>query len=243
MVGSPSVASNATGALVAWSDALNGSLNIYVAQHNGSGWQMIADPNGQSVSNSSTSSYNPNLIVANNGRATVAWTEKHATGTDIRLAQFDPTANAGSGGWVGLGGSLGTTGLSVTGNADHAKVVDTPTGLVVVWIERVAGIAQIYAKRFNGTAWVAIGTGSASAGGISNSSFGAKIDDYSVSASGSNLSVAWTQSSSNGISQIYLRSFNGTNWVELDDSATGSGYRHSRERLSRLRSLTTPVQP
>ncbi|MEQ1826762.1 MAG: right-handed parallel beta-helix repeat-containing protein, partial [Pirellula sp.] len=224
MSGVPSIAVNLTDTYVAWSDSHSGDLEIYVARHTNSGWNAIENSVGASISNSVGVSDNPNLIVTATGRPTVAWTERHAGGSDIRLAQFDPSANSGAGAWIALGTSMAVTGVTGTGNADHAKLIESSFGLVLVWQETVAGVVQIYARRFNGSAWVAIGIGSDSGTGISGAIPGVQIQEISLAQVSGKIAVVWTQLQTvGGLRQVYLREYAGTNWNEISGSASGVG--------------------
>ena len=224
VVSSPNIANASTNTVVAWTETVNGTLDVFVAQHSNSVWQRLVSTSGASVSNSATASTNPNITVATNGRPTVAWTERNATGTDIQLAQYDATANSGNGAWLALGTSLSANGLTATGNADNAIVLDTSFGLVVVWQNMVAGINQVYARVYNGSAWTAIGVGSDSAGGISGGLAGSDIRDVSVVQRGGRIAIAWSQiDSASGIRQVYLREYDGTAWNEISGSASGAG--------------------
>ncbi len=133
----PSIATTAVGSLVAWSDTYAGRSRIYVAQYNGAAWQELPGPNGTGVNNAATNSSNPSLIVTSTGLATVAWTERIGNSSQIHLAQFNPAANSGQGAWIALGNSMGANGLSNSGNADNAQLIETSFGLVVAWEEVV----------------------------------------------------------------------------------------------------------
>ncbi len=140
------------------------------------------------------------------------------------LAQYSPTANGGLGGWLALGNSLSVGGLSGSGQADQAQLIETSFGLVVVWQHQVGGITQVYARVFNGSAWVSIGAGSDSAGGISNGNATAEIRDVSVATRAGRVAIAWSQRDPATLQRhIYLREYNGTTWDQINNSATGLG--------------------
>src|SRR3989442_9368069 len=91
----------------------------------------------------------------------VAGTELTGSASDIQVARFYPAANAGQGAWVALGSSLGSGGISGTGTADHAVLVNTASGPVVAWLDSAGGVANVFVKRFSGGAWVELGAGGA----------------------------------------------------------------------------------
>ena len=71
---------------------------------------------------------------------------------------------------------------------------------IVAWEDSTR---QIYARRFDGTAWTEIGQGSATGGGISDTGVGCDYVALCVDASGRAI-VAWSDHSP-GVSQIYVR--------------------------------------
>ncbi|MEQ1825678.1 MAG: right-handed parallel beta-helix repeat-containing protein [Pirellula sp.] len=220
----PAIASTSNGAVVAWSEAYAGRSRIFAAQHNGNAWQELPAPLGSGVSPSASRSSNPSIIVTNAGITTVAWTERSAIGSEIQLAQYDSNANGGLGGWVALGNSLSATGLSNTGTADNAQVIETSFGLIVVWQEDVAGVTQVFARVFDGSAWTTIGTGSDFGGGISNAGLGADVRDVTVATRPGRIAVAWSHREIGSVDrQIYLREYSGTTWNEINGSATATG--------------------
>ena len=144
--------------------------------------------------------------------------EINGTDTDIYVARYDASVDVGS--WVALGGSLSAGGISGSGNADNAQILNTDSGLMVFWLDSSSGTEQVYAKRFDGSTWVEIGAGSATVGGISQST--GDVADLAVTTDGPKVAVAWTEIVS-GTQQIYLKEYNGSVWAELSGSASGGG--------------------
>ena len=205
---------------VAWADSRNGNHEIYVARATATGWVMLGgSAAGGGVSDTAGHSRLPSLAVIN-GRATVVWTEVHATGIDIRGAQYDVASNT----WVALGSSMLTGGISNTARANQAQIVDTEGRALVTWIDSSSGTAQVYGRVFNGVNWVEITPGSAAGGGITQAR---SVGEYDVAAEGSNIAVTWSGTPPNGFSrddvEIYARVRQGASWVGIggSDSATG----------------------
>ncbi len=67
VVSMPSIANTSTGVVVAWSEAFNGRSRIYVAQHDGSGWQELPTPVSTGVQSDATQSTSPRLIISSSG--------------------------------------------------------------------------------------------------------------------------------------------------------------------------------
>ena len=217
----PSVATDALGRpVLAWADARNGNFEIYVLRHNGSAWEMLGGSAlGGGISATAGSSRQPALAFAADGSPVVAWIETGASGlTDVRAARFDAAANGGAGAWVALGASLGSGGLSATGQADQVRLVATGAGLVAVWLDDSSGTRQVYARRFDGGSWVALG--SASGAGISAAP--ADATDLAVATDGTRIAVAWARLSGDD-HQIHVRQFNGSLWQDIPGASGALG--------------------
>ncbi len=220
---SPSIAIRSQGPLAAWSDSRDGNQEIYVAQHTASGWTELSGSAGHSgISNTEGGSTLPSIAVDATDAPIVAWTESHASGTDIRVARYDATAGGGAGAWLPLGTSLSTGGISGTSAATSPQVIDTSFGVVVGWLEDVAGTTQVHARVFVGGSWQEL-AGSATGGGVSSVSAGADLRDFSITQMAGRVAVSWTALDGGGIRQVYLREYNGVAWNELAGSATGAG--------------------
>ena len=83
----------------------------------------------------------------------VAYTVFSGLSSDIYVAQYDPTANGGAGGWDALGTSLAVGGISGSGAADDATITETASGPVVAWLNTAGGVANVYVAHFTGGAW------------------------------------------------------------------------------------------
>ncbi len=167
------------------------------------------------------SSRRPSLAIDLDGNPLVAWTEFSNTTSDIRVAKFDPAAAGGQGAWVAIGSSLAAGGISSTGKADSAVLLPHSAGATVAWLDTSSGNANVFVKRFNGTAWVGLGGAPSSSGtGVSLST--SSVSQLSATTDGAKVSVAWTQPVAGG-SQIYLKEFVSTTWNALGGSASGGG--------------------
>ena len=149
----------------------------------------------------------------------------NGTSSDIDVVQFDPTANSGQGGWVAIGTSLGSGGISGTGKADDATIVETATGPVVAWLDTSGGVANVFVKQFVGGTWIALGTGAASGSGLSASA--RAVSGLALTTNGTNVAVAWSEPV-NSVQQIYLLQYSGSAWSQLAGSASGNGISNSR---------------
>jgi len=196
---------------VAWADTRNGNYEIYVARESASGWEMLGgSAAGGGVSDSQTDSRRPALLVFN-GRPTVVWTEVGPNGTDIQGAQYDAATDT----WVTMGNSLLPGGISLTARAERAQIVEADGRMLVTWIDSSGGIASVYAKVFNGAAWVEITPGSASGSGITLPRMA--VSEYDVAAEGSRIAVTWSSGFGDDV-EIYAHVREGAGWVGIGGS-------------------------
>jgi parallel beta-helix repeat protein len=217
------IASGPNGTYVAWVDARDGNFEIYVARLSSTGWEALGSSAGAGgISQSTASSRRPQLAIGTDGQPIVAWTEIQGSTANIFARRWDPSAGSG-GQWNVLGGSASGGGISLTGAADQPRIVNTAAGPIVAWLDRSTGTANIYARRFNGTTWDALGS-SVSGTGISGAS--SNVSGFALATNGTRTSVAWAESVA-GRSQVRLREFNGASWVELNGSTSGNGISNS----------------
>jgi hypothetical protein len=184
------------------------------------GWQEVGSgsASGGGISDNSGDSYNLSLAVAGDGRPYVAWNDDSGGDTEIYVRRWDGSSweevgsGSASGGGISddSGGSFGPS-LAVAGDG-------TP---YVAWSDVSGGDGEIYVRRWNGSSWEEVGSGSASGGGISDNS-GDSVNPSVAVADGTPY-VAWNDDSG-GDSEIYVRCWNGSNWVEVGSgSASGGG--------------------
>ncbi len=213
----PAVVSSSTASYAAWVDARSGNYEIFVAKHTAAdGWQQLGGSAEQGgISLSTASSRRPAIALDAAGQPIVAWTEFSSAGSDIRALVWDDAASQ----WTGLGNSTAAGGISQSGQADHARIVLTPLGPVVAWLDAAGGPTNVLARRFHGTDWSDI-AGSSVGEGVSAST--SDVEAFALAAEGNQIAVAWTQPSA-ATSEIFLKEFSGTTWVELAGSATGGG--------------------
>ena len=216
------VVSTANGPVVVWADGRSGNQEIYAAQHKAGAWsEMATSASRGGVSNTSGRSSSPSLALVG-GKPTIAWTETVGATSHIRVAQFDEAAPGGAA-WLALGSSLDATGISGAGVADKARLINSSFGPVVAWLQEVGGTRQVYAKLWNGAAWVAVGVGSDIGGGISNAPVGSQIDQLQLAEKTGRLAVAYTIVDGSGLRQVHLKQYDGTTWSAIAGSDTGSG--------------------
>jgi len=195
----------------------------------GSGWQPLTpgSASGGGISNNGGASQGVTMAVGPNNHLYVAWSDTSAGDAEIYLRRWDGTS------WSDLGGSASGGGISNNGGASlWPSLAVAPDGNPwVAWHDETPGAAEIYIKRWTGTAWEPVGSGSASGGGISNNSGASAFVDLQIASNGHAFTV-WADDSA-GNDEIYLRQWNGSAWVALANSASGGGISNSGNRSGR----------
>lgn len=225
-------------AVAAW-EAEQGEIpEIYVRRWNGTTWVELGpgSASGGGISNSpTTKSTSPAVVVDSDGRPIVAWAQSDEWPYykwSIYVKRWDGIA------WVEMGeGSA--SGHGISGDSGYApSLAIGPDNLpVIAWENGLAGKSHIYIKKWNGAAWVEMGTGSASGDGVSSGLEHSSYHSLAVGPDG-NPAVAWREYNDNsGISNIYLRRWNGSAWVEMAGSATGGGISNSNNWVADSPSL------
>jgi hypothetical protein len=176
---------------------------------------------GGGICNGTATSYYPAVAIGTDGNPIVAWQENTTTGqSEIYIKRWDPASLT----WVRMAGGMLTQDnvSNINGLSQSPAIGVAGDGKpVVVWQDNYPGAFKIYAKRWSGTAWVAMGAGSTAGNGISGAGT-AGAPSMAMGADGFPI-VAWADSSS-GQSEIYVRRWDGASWVELGaGSASGGG--------------------
>jgi hypothetical protein len=141
------------------------------------------------------------IAVSNNGTPYAAWIEDNGSGVgQVYVRYWDGNS------WVQLGGSLN---MDPDANVDRwhenvriAAYNNTP---YVVWIEpgTAPGVVQLYAKNWNGSAWVAHG--------CINMRINYTAGRPSIAMAGAAPYVAWYENYG-GVYRVFVQHFNGTGW-------------------------------
>ena len=212
----PSLAITPTGTpIIAWS----ATGEIYVRRWNGTTWAEIGagSATGDGISENSGVSGWPSLALMPDGSPIIAWEDDSTGDQEIYVRRWNGST------WVEMGGSASGGGISQNGGDSRWPSLRVSAAGVpyVAWEDLSGGDREIFVRRWNGTAWVEVGSGSATGGGISNDSAGSRRPSLGIDAAG-NLFVAW-ENINPPTHDIYVKSWNGTFWVEMGGSATSGG--------------------
>ena len=190
------------------------------------GWEEIGagSASGGGISNTTGKSRFSNVAVGPDGMPVVAWLADRSGTYRVYVRRWDGTT------WAEMGsGSASDGGISNNvGDWQNPALAIGPDGMPVVAWAGGSNISDgdIYVRRWDGTTWAEIGAGSATGGGISNTSGWSGYPSLAVGPDGAPV-VAWSDGSNGSDDtnndEIYVRRWDGTTWVELGGSGSGGG--------------------
>lgn len=216
----PSLAVGPDGApVVAWSDNSTGDYEIYVRRWDGTAWVEIGSgsASGGGISDNGGNSWEPSLAFGPDGTPVVAWSDYSGGNFDIYVRRWDGSA------WVEIGGSASGHGLSQTSgdSADPSLAIGPDGAPVVAWSDNTTDRYEIYVRRWNGSAWIEMGAGSASGIGLSLNGGDSNAPSLAIGPDGAAVAV-WSGAGGNS-HHIYGLRWDGSAWMEMAGSASGDG--------------------
>ncbi len=173
------------------------------------------------------------LAVDSSGNQVIAWSESDGTSSNVYVKRWNGSS------WT----QVGTTFLDFETNKDAigpALKLDSSGNPVVAWSEGNGNANTIYVKRWNGSAWVQVGSSAVS------TNFNAKTPALALDSSG-NPVVVWRESfTAPTFSNIQIRRWDGSAWVnvgsgKLDVNDSGDVDRASFAPSVALTSSGNPV--
>jgi hypothetical protein len=183
--------------------------------HQGAGWESLGTV-------SSVGAGIPSLQFDASGNPVVAWEQLRKGGnTDLYLKRWNGSA------WVEVGGAAPGGGISndpyISGSPSLA--IDASGNPAVAWHRVTDFGSKILFRRWNPSIamWEEVG-GSATGAGVSAPGLGSYFPSLAFDPSGNPL-IAWEEIFMMGPEEkreIFLRRWTGSEWVELDGSASGT---------------------
>jgi hypothetical protein len=225
--------------IAAWSTTVDADTRvIFLRGWTGGNWSPLAGSAlGFGISMNSGFADFPSIATDADGNPIVAWqVQDGAEPTQIHIRRFDGTS------WVEIGlGSANLGGISAT-EVDSVRpslAIGADGNPIVAWEERQTP-SQVFVRRWDGSAWIEVGQGSATGGGISGSAGDSLTPKLAVDGEGT-PTIAWSERTTTlegVLNEIHVRRFNGVAWVEVGDgSAAGGGISRS-DGQSTLPALT-----
>lgn len=224
---SPAVAIARDGVVyVAWEDDVNLTSEIYVRRWDGQSWQEVGgtSASGGGISNSAGNSIVPAIAISPDGVPYVAWNDDTDGDDEIYVRRLSADGSS----WEEVGSNSAQAGgiSDNDGDSTGAAMTNASDGTpYVAWRDDSGGNSEIYVRRWNETAgtWDEVTAGSATGGGISNSSGHSYSPAIAIAADGA-VYVAWDDLSDiEGDSEIYVRRWSGDEWEEIGAGSASAG--------------------
>lgn len=203
---------------IAWYDTSSGDKEIYVRRWNGSIWTEVGTRSASQggISNNSSISTAPSIAAGADGKPCVTWRDFSSGFFEIYLRCWNGSS------WIELGTNSATDGgvSNQQGTSSWGpSLAFAPDGTpYVAWDNGGEHSNEIYVARWNGDTWEKL----PASGSISNSVGNSWLPSLAIASDGTPY-VAWQDESSSD-TEIYVRRWNGMDWVEVGTgSASGGG--------------------
>jgi hypothetical protein len=204
-----------------WPDALK-SVPTHIpkdrpAAEANAGWQEVGSGSASSggISDNSSTSFSPMLATAPDGTSYVAWSDLSSGNYQIYIRHWNESD------WVEVGaGSASGGGITNDSPRSYGPslALSDEGDIFIAWLsEPVLGFSNIYVKHWDGINWDDLG-GRVNDHDRYSKALSLVLDgnDYPV--------VAWTDAVDMSNSEIYIKRWNGSTWVEVGaGSASGGG--------------------
>jgi hypothetical protein len=227
---------NANNPFVAWSKCVSevsGFCNnddIFVKAWTGSTWQLLG---GALDTTLGEEAFSPSLVVGTDNKPVVAWHED-AGGIDSCCSNPNVYVKRWDGSnWIALGGALD---VNVANSAvTPSLALDAANHPVVAWMESSSGSpTQLYVKRWNGSTWQQLG-----------SSLNVSPTSYTFNPSlaldnSGNPYVAFEQRLGNTGSDVYVKRWDGSQWLQVGGSLDVVSFRRAYEPSLAIDKNNTP---
>jgi hypothetical protein len=181
-----------------------------------------ADPGGVSQSGSGGP---PSVAVDSKGVIYLAWADGPAASSQIEVYRYDETSTCGPAVWQRVGSGPVSSGSG--GNSGPVLAVGADDAPVVAWLQSyAAGGHVVFAGKWSGAAWAGLGasdTGWGVSAACGNGYTQALAVDLAIDPTNDRPVAAWSESITGSNSDIFVRRFDGSSWVETGtDSAGGT---------------------
>lgn len=206
----PAIATVGDNLYGAWSEMDSQSITqVHVKRWDGGEWVQMggglnSDP-ADKASNPVLAGFGSNLYVA--------WSEVSSTGISwIYVKQWDGSS------WSLLGGRINK---SPDRHAMTPSIVAAREGLYLGWAEYDQhSVSQVYISHWDGEKWEDMGK-------AINMDPARQALSPSLSIAGSNPYIAWTEYDAEDVFQIYVKMWNGKEWIRLGGSLNIAPSRHA----------------
>jgi len=188
------LASNGTTVCAVWMETNGTNNQVYVKHFNGTAWVQ----DGASLNVDTAHDASRPKLGWEGTQPYVAWMENVGTNWQVYVKHYNGNA------WIQDGAVLNIDPGHNAENPSLAVQAGTP---YVSWEEFNGAANQIYVKHFNGAAWVQDGA-------ALNVNSANSACNSSIAFDGTTPYVAWVENNGVNIWLLYVKHFNGTDWVQ-----------------------------
>jgi hypothetical protein len=205
------------------------SAFAFVKAWNGTSWVLQGTALNRNTGIGTTAS---SISIASDGTNPYgAWTEYTSSFNQTGIVSTPPqvyVAHWNGSQWVAVGGSLNVSG---TDWADDASIAYFGGQPYVAWTERTqTGNAQLYVATWNGTSWVAVGSGPLNQGGANGWAFHPGLAADPI---GNNLYVGWVEQTALGQkARVFVSQLVSGSWTSLGSALNADQVNGSAQRVS-----------
>jgi hypothetical protein len=164
------------------------------------GWTPTAS--GRLALDTTKSASSPSVAIIG-GAPWVAWREDTGSGAyDVHVARWNGSA------WTTVGGALNA---DTTRNAYLPQLVDFGGTPWVAWEETNGAAYQLRVKRWDGSAWSAVG-------GVLNIDTSKNANEPGMANVGGTPYVTWNEANGSNVSQVRVKRWDGSAWTSAGGS-------------------------
>lgn len=206
----PAIAPIGNNLYVAWSEMDSKNIEqVYIKGWNGGEWVQIGG--GLNV-DPSNKALDP-VLAGDVSTLYVAWSETNSAGISwMYVKEWNGST------WRLLDGNINK---SPDRHAMTPSMVAGREGLYLAWAEYdTHGVSQVYVSRWDGERWE-------DTGDIINIDLERHALSPSLSIAGSTPYIAWMEYDREGVSQIYVKRWNGKEWIKVGGSLNVAPSRHA----------------
>ncbi|MFC1611425.1 hypothetical protein ACFL6C_10730 [Myxococcota bacterium] len=186
---------------------------VYLKAFDGRGWVEVGQSSASGAGIEASDSARPVMTLNASGLPIVVWAESYS----IQATSFDGSE------WqpLGINGRVSVSSSNLS--SGPAVATDSAGTPVVAWRTTVPGQSQIYVRRFDGSEWQELGAGSATGGGVSDTTGSVGLPALVIDGQDRPVLV-WSEAAPPTFAaQLFARRFDGSTWEPVGVGAASGG--------------------
>jgi hypothetical protein len=195
-------------AAIAELDPANNHVNMHVLRRESGSWVPLG---GMLTVGGQMASFDIAIAIDSQDNPFLAWPESASGAVDIQVQHWNGSS------WAAVGGALSATSSLSSDALEPSLALDAADKPVVAWAEDSgSGVTQVFVQLWNGSNWVAVGSGplSDTAGKTSFS------PSLALDSTGKPI-VAFAENDGS-LTNVFVQKFDGLNWTTLGGAQDGA---------------------